>query len=76
MPKLIATVVLYRKGPFTRIRRYWSGHHPNLGVLHFGWTGPETIEERDVLWPPMKNIFVVHPMIPGDAKACPLKDNA
>lgn len=32
-----------------RVRQYLQGHHPKLGKLHQGWSGPETIVERDVI---------------------------
>lgn len=33
------------------IVRYWRGHHPSVGKLHFGWDGAETVEEARVVRP-------------------------
>lgn len=49
--------ILYESGPYRRTRRYLKGKHPELGVLHQGWTGWETIQEIDVFQP--KHIYYV-----------------
>ena len=48
---IVGEVVLHEHGSFRRIRQYIAGWHPDLGVLHFGWSGRETIVERDVISP-------------------------
>ena len=37
---------------------YIRGHHPHLGRLHWGWSGEETIVEKDVIKP--VKIFMVY----------------
>jgi len=51
MPELLHEEVLSRRGPIERVRRYWRGAHPELGALHAGLTGRETLEERDRVRP-------------------------
>ncbi len=41
--------LLHQSGSFKRVRRWLRGHHPKLGLLSFGYTGPETIQEVDVI---------------------------
>ena len=49
--EIIGREVLYENRSFRRVRDYVSGHHPELGILHNGWSGDETIIERDVITP-------------------------
>jgi hypothetical protein len=56
-PEILDEVILFRNGPFFHIRRYLKGFHPELGYLHFGLTGPETVMEITVIRP--KYIFSV-----------------
>ncbi len=49
--------VLYQNGSFKRIKRWLRGIHPELGVLHLGLTGWETVQVADVLVP--MTIFTV-----------------
>ena len=48
---IVGEEILHEHGCYKRIRQYLSGWHPHLGVLHFGWSGRETIVERDVISP-------------------------
>jgi hypothetical protein len=48
---IVGEEILHEHGCFRRIRQYIAGWHPDLGVLHFGWSGQETIVERDVISP-------------------------
>jgi len=48
-PEIVGTEVIAQSGCFMRVRRYYRGWHPQLGTLHFGWSGKETIEEADVI---------------------------
>ena len=48
---LLAEEVLFEQGNYRRVRRYLAGWHPQLGVLHQGWSGQETIVELDVIAP-------------------------
>jgi len=41
--------VLYQRGCFKRVKRWLRGKHPTLGILHQGYTGWETIQEKDVI---------------------------
>jgi len=38
-------------GQFVLIREYVAGRHPELGKIHFGYTGWETVIEREALVP-------------------------
>jgi len=49
--ELLDQKVISRNGPLQRIRRWWRGIHPNKGVITWGWTGWETLEETDRLIP-------------------------
>lgn len=47
--------VVYQCGPLQRIRRWWRGIHPERGIIIFGLTGWETVEEKDRVVPtPLK----------------------
>ena len=50
-PYILSQEVLVDRGSLKRVRQYASGHHPLLGKLHEGWSGPETIIEKDVVAP-------------------------
>lgn len=39
--------VIYQRGAFQRIKRWWRGIHPERGIIIRGWTGWETVEETD-----------------------------
>lgn len=43
--------VLDQHGVLQRVRRWWQGVHPEKGVIVKGWTGWETLEERDLFRP-------------------------
>ena len=43
--------VLYQKDCFRKVRRWLRGKHPELGVLHVGYSGWETIQEVEVMIP-------------------------
>ncbi len=43
---ILSEQITYERGTFRCIRQYLAGHHPHLGRLHHGWSGPETIVER------------------------------
>jgi hypothetical protein len=47
----LAEEVLYEKGSYRLVRQYLAGWYPLLGVLHEGWSGKETIVERDIIAP-------------------------
>lgn len=50
-PELLGTVRIHLQGPLYRVRRYYRGIHPNLGTVHLGYTGLETVEETIVIVP-------------------------
>lgn len=52
-PELIpnSTIVLHSSGPFAVVRRYFKGHHPSIGVLHYGATGKETEQTITIVKP-------------------------
>ena len=42
--------LLYQSGSLRRVRRWYAGHHPNIGgQCIVGFTGPETVVEVDVI---------------------------
>lgn len=45
--ELLDEQVICERGSWQRIRRWWRGIHAELGTITRGWTGWETIEERD-----------------------------
>lgn len=50
-PGILSEEVLSQSGSFKRVRRFLQGHHPERGKLTEGWSGPETIEETDLISP-------------------------
>lgn len=48
---ILDTQVIYQSGAYKRIRQWVKGIHPELGIISKGWTGWETIIERDVIKP-------------------------
>lgn len=42
---------IYQNGCYKRIRRWFKGAHPCLGVIIKGFTGLETVVEQDVIVP-------------------------
>jgi hypothetical protein len=48
---LLDEKVIARRGRFRRTRRWWRGIHPDKGVITKGWTGWETVEEKDQIVP-------------------------
>ncbi len=49
--ELLDEKVILCRGNFQRVRRWWRGIHPGLGAITRGWTGWETVEERDCIRP-------------------------
>jgi hypothetical protein len=47
VPELLDEKVIAVNGPHQRVRRWWRGIHPEKGVIIWGWTGWETVEEID-----------------------------
>jgi hypothetical protein len=43
--------VLQQRGAWQRVRRWWRGVHADKGTIIVGWTGWETVEERDRILP-------------------------
>lgn len=46
---MLSEIVLHQNGAFKRVRRYLRGIHPERGVIVRGFTGWETLEEKDVI---------------------------
>jgi hypothetical protein len=59
---LLDEQVLYQHGPWQRIRRWWRGAHAEKGTITAGWTGWETVEEKD-------RILALHRFVVTDNKA-------
>lgn len=39
--------VICESGSWGRVRRWWRGTHAEIGTITKGWSGWETVEERD-----------------------------
>lgn len=59
-PHLLDEKVIAHHGHFQRIRRWWLGVHPDKGIITKGWSGWETVEEKDKLVP-IHTFIVVWP---------------
>ncbi len=46
--------VLYSKGCFKMVRRWFKGRHPGLGIIIEGLTGWETVVDQEVIVPMVK----------------------
>lgn len=51
MIEILDEQILSQQGSWKRVRRWLRGKHPHLGILVFGHTGMETIQEIDVISP-------------------------
>lgn len=49
--ELLDEQVISQRGPFERIKRWWRGVHPERGKIVYGWSGWETVEEKDRIRP-------------------------
>ncbi len=49
--ELLDEKVIFQKGSFKRVRRWYRGIHPTLGVIIKGLTGWETVADQDVITP-------------------------
>ena len=43
--------IVYQNGPFVRVKRWLRGVHPKLGTITYGFTGWETLVEKDIIKP-------------------------
>jgi len=50
-PKVLHEEIIERSGPLVRLRRYLLGWWPELGTLHWGLQGQETIVEVNIVRP-------------------------
>jgi len=41
--------IVYQDSTYLRVKRWLRGVHPNLGVITYGYTGWETVVEKDVI---------------------------
>jgi hypothetical protein len=48
---LLDEKVISQQGRKKRIQRWWRGIHPDKGVIVQGYTGWETLEEKDLIVP-------------------------
>ena len=56
-PEVLDEQVIFERGHFQRVRRWWRGIHPEKGVIIRGRSGWETVEEKDRILP-MRIVFV------------------
>jgi hypothetical protein len=52
--ELLDEKILYKKGCYKRVRRWFRGAHPTIGTIIKGFTGLETVVEQDVIIPIIK----------------------
>lgn len=45
--EVLDELILYKSGCFERGRRWLRGQHPKLGVIAWGYTGWETVQDFD-----------------------------
>ena len=50
-PEVLSTEIISTSGSLRHVRRYLRGIHPHRGVIHYGYTGWETIEDKFVIVP-------------------------
>lgn len=43
--------IVHQNGPYKRVKRWIRGMYPELGTIHKGLTGWETVIEKDVIVP-------------------------
>jgi hypothetical protein len=49
--ELLNEITLYKKGCYKRVKRWFRGAHPTIGIIIKGFTGVETVVEQDVIIP-------------------------
>lgn len=49
--ELLDEEIIFKRGSLKRVRRWFRGSHPRLGVIINGFTGLETVVEQDVIIP-------------------------
>ena len=47
--EIVSEEIIRQQGSYYFIRRYIKGWHPEYGLLHFGYSGKETVQEITVL---------------------------
>lgn len=50
-PEVLDTTVISQVGPVRHVIQWVRGWHPELGKLHWGKQGQETVIEKDILTP-------------------------
>lgn len=55
MPEILGEQIVFQQGSFKRVRRWYKGKHPEIGILQPPWAGLsgewETITEEGVITP-------------------------
>jgi hypothetical protein len=62
---LLDEQVIHQNGSWLRVRRWWRGIHAEKGTITRGWTGWETVEEKDRLL--ASHTFFVNEMVADQA---------
>lgn len=62
--ELLDEKVIYQRGCFKRVRRWFRGAHPGIGIIIRGFTGVETLVEQDVIVPMGKFQAIENPPNP------------
>ena len=63
LPQILDEVVICEKVGWKRVRRYLRGTHPERGVIVRGFTGMETIEEKDIIIFHKYNVIDITPSV-------------
>jgi hypothetical protein len=56
-PELLDEKLIAQRGCLPRIKRWWRGMHPEKGIITKGWTGWETVEEKERI--PIRTFAVI-----------------
>lgn len=49
LPEIAGEIVIYKNGCFKKVRRWLKGKHPKLGVITWGLSGWETIQDIEII---------------------------
>lgn len=58
MVEILDEWILHKSNSYERVRRWLKGIHPERGIITYGYTGWETVEEVDRIRP-MKSFEVL-----------------
>lgn len=51
-PKVVSSIIISQQGSYRLEQRWLEGHHPELGILTYGWQNePQTIQQKEIVTP-------------------------